>query len=431
MAGDSRPAEPVDPAVRGTGLRGGFEAPRSLWRRRLPVVAGVVLAAIAAVGLYLLASGSPPAGAGTSAATAEDLRPLTELYEALNEQAVDKPDAEALVDGAIEGMLEQIDDPYSKFFTAGDFAEFNASLDGTFSGVGLMLEETPEGPVIVNVLEDTPAEKAGIEEGERIIAVDGEDVSGAPLEKIVAKVKGEPGTSVRLGLAGGDAGRRTLEITRAEFDLPLVRSEMLDSDIGYVQLYQFADGAGQRLRRTVRSLGDDGAKGIVLDLRGNPGGLLNEAISAASVFIEDGQIVSVQKRGGERETYDAVDDAFESIPLAVVVDGNSASASEIVAGAVQDADRGEVVGETTFGKGTVQTIAQFSDGSGAKFTTARYYTPSGDSIEGVGVEPDVAVEAADPPDDDDQAGDDAPDVDDDPQVRAAVNEVERLVGAGR
>jgi carboxyl-terminal processing protease len=412
-------------------MAGGFEAPRSSWRRRLPVVAGVVLAAIAAVGLYLLASGSRPAGAGTSADTAEDLRPLTELYEALNEQAVDKPDAEALVDGAIEGMLEQVEDPYAKFFTAGDFAEFNASLDGTFSGVGLMLEETPDGPVIVSVLDDTPAEKAGIEEGERIIVVDGENVAGDPLEKIVAKVKGEPGTSVRLGLAGGDEGRRTLEITRAEFDLPLVESEMLDGDIGYVQLYQFADGAGQRVRRAVRSLRDDGAEGIVLDLRGNPGGLLNEAISVASVFIEDGDVVSVQKRGGQRETYDAVDDAFESIPMAVVVDGNSASASEIVAAAIQDADRGPLVGETTFGKGTVQTIAQFSDGSGAKFTTARYYTPSGDSIEGVGVKPEIAVEAADPPDDGDRAGDDSPDVDDDPQVRAAADEVGQLAGAGR
>ncbi len=420
---------PVDPGGRGTAFRDAFEAPRSSWHRRLPVIAGVVLAVVAAIGLYLLGTGSPPVGAGTSADTAEDLRPLTELYEALNEQAVDRPDAEALVDGAIEGMLEQVDDPYSRYFTAGDFDEFNASLDGTFSGVGLMLEETPDGPVIVSVLEDTPAQQAGVEEGERIVEVDGEDVAGEPLEKIVAKVKGEPGTSVRLGLAGGDQGRRTLEITRAEFDLPLVESEMIDGDIGYVQLYQFADGAGQRVRRAVRSLRDDGAQGIVLDLRGNPGGLLNEAISVASVFIEDGRIVSVQKRGGERETYDAVDDAFESLPVAVVVDGTSASASEIVAGAVQDADRGAVVGETTFGKGTVQTIAQFSDGSGAKFTTARYYTPSGDSIEGVGVEPEVTVEAADPPDGDDEPGDAAPDIEDDPQVRAALDEVEQAVGA--
>jgi carboxyl-terminal processing protease len=440
MAGRSRPAAPsagqrtprddgADDA-RDDALGDGYEAPRSPWRRRLPVLAGLVLAAIAAAGLYLLASGSAPAGAGTSAQTAEDLRPLTELYEALNEQAVDRPDAEALVDGAIEGMLEQVDDPYSKFFSAGDFAEFNASLDGTFSGVGLMLEETPDGPVIVSVLEGTPAQEAGIEEGERIVEVDGEDVAGDPLEKIVAKVKGEAGTSVRLGLAGGDEGRRTLEITRAEFDLPLVESELVDGDIGYVQLYQFADGAGQRVRRAVRSLRDEGARGIVLDLRGNPGGLLNEAISVASVFIEDGEIVSVQKRGGEREVYDAVDDAFESIPVVVLVDGNSASASEIVAGAVQDADRGTIVGETTFGKGTVQTIAQFSDGSGAKFTTARYYTPSGDSIEGVGVEPEVTVEAADPPDDE-QRGGPTPDVSEDPQVQAAIDEVGELVGAGR
>ena len=405
-------------------MAGGFEAPRSWWRRSglVPTVVGVVLAVVAGIGLYLLAGRGTAAGSSPSADAVADLEPVIELYEALNESAVDAPDAEKLVDGAIQGMLDEVDDDYARFFPAAAFEDFNASLDGTFSGVGLMLTDTPDGPVIVSVLEDTPAEEAGIEEGERIVAVDGEDVSGDPLEQIVAKVKGEAGTTVSLGLAGGDEGRRTLEIIRAEFDLPLTTREMLEGDVGYVRLYQFAEDAGERVRTDVRALLDDGAGGIVLDLRRNPGGLLNEAVSVASVFVEDGEIVSVQRRGGDRESFDAVDDAFDEVPLVVLVDDASASASEIVAGAVQDADRGSIVGETTFGKGTVQTIAQFSDGSGAKFTTARYFTPSGDSIEGVGVEPDVNAAL----DDDEEPVE----VEDDPQVEAALDELDRLVGVG-
>lgn len=400
-----------------------FEGPR---RRRLtgllPVAVGIVLAVLAGAGLYLLLTDTRASGA-SSAATADDLEPVNELFEALTTDAVDAPDAEQLVQGAIDGMLDQLDDDYASYFAEQDFTEFNASLDGTFSGVGLMLEQ-PAGdkpPVIISVLEDTPAAKAGIEEGEQIVEVDGEDVSADPLESIVAKVKGEAGTTVKLGLAGGDAGRRTLEITRAEFDLPLVESETLDGDIGYVRLLQFANNSGDEVRTTVTDLLDDGAKGIVLDLRANPGGLLDEAVSVASVFIEDGEIVSVEERGGQRESLDAIDDAFEDVPLAVLINERSASASEIVAGAIQDADRGALVGEPSFGKGSVQTIAQFSDGSGAKFTTARYFTPSGDSIEGVGVTPEVKISLGD---DERPTG-----LDDDPQVAAAVSEVNARIAA--
>ena len=405
-------------------MAGDFEAPRqssSAAARIARAAVGLVLAVVAVVGGYALFAGSGGVGVGAGGAASGDLAPVAELYDALTSDAVDAPDEEELIDGAIDGMLDELDDPYADYFSAEDFEDFNASLEGTFSGVGLMLTDTPDGPVIVSVLEDTPAQRAGIEEGERIVEVDGEDVSDEPLEQIVAKVKGEPGTTVSLGLEGGDAGPRTIEVTRAEFDVPLTMTEMLDGDVGYVDLLQFVNGSGETVRREVRSLLDDGASGIVLDLRGNPGGLLNEAVDVASVFIEDGEIVTVEQRGGQRETLTAVEDALEEVPLVVLVDGRSASASEIVAGAIQDRDRGTIVGETTFGKGSVQTIEQFSDGSGAKFTTARYFTPSGDSIEGTGVEPDVTVEAAaDPP----------AEPEEDPQVEAAVEEINELVTSG-
>jgi carboxyl-terminal processing protease len=210
-------------------------------------------------------------------------------------------------------------------------------------------------------------------------------------------------------------------VTRAEFDLPIVTSETLEDDVGYINLLQFVEGAGERVREEVAAMVDDGVAGIVLDLRENPGGLLNEAVAVSSVFIEDGNIVTVEERSREREVFEAVGDAYEQVPLVVLVDDHSASASEIVAGAIQDADRGTIVGEQTFGKGTVQTITQLSDGSGAKFTTARYYTPSGDSIEGVGVKPDVEV----------AAGDNGRVLEDDPQVRAAVDEIVESVDEER
>jgi carboxyl-terminal processing protease len=399
-------------------MAGEFEPPRPRWRPKLPgLVAVLALAALAGAALFTaVSSGRVPDGGAGGTRAAEDLAPLTELYQELSDQAVDAPDKDALVRAAIEGMLEEVDDPYARYFPNNEFDEFNASLDGTFSGVGLMLEETPEGPVIVSVLEGTPAESAGIEEGERIVSVDGENVRDDPLEQIVAKVKGDPGTDVVLGLEGGDRGPRELRVTRAEFDLPIIASERLENDIGYINLRQFADGSGERVREEAATMVNDGVRGIVLDLRENPGGLLNEAVAVASVFMEDGEVVSVEERARERETFEAVDDAFEQVPLAVLVDGNSASASEIVAGAIQDSERGPIVGEQTFGKGTVQTITQLSDGSGAKFTTARYYTPSGDSIEGVGVTPDVEVERGEPAE-----------LPDDPQVQAAV---EQLLGEG-
>jgi carboxyl-terminal processing protease len=398
-----------------------FESPRPRWRSGLPgLIALIVVAVLAAAASFMLAGRASQDDAGGTE-SAKDLAALTELYEALNNQAVDPPDKEALVRAAIEGMLKEVDDPYARYFPADEFEEFSASLDGTFSGVGLMLEETPQGPVIVSVLEGTPADKAGIEEGERIVRVNGENVRDDPLEQIVMKVKGDPGTTVRLGLEGGNEGPRELRVTRAEFDLPIVTSETLEDDVGYINLLQFVDGTGERVRDEVGAMVDDGVAGVMLDLRENPGGLLNEAVAVASLFIEDGEIVTVEERSRQREVFEAVGDAYEQVPLVVLVDDHSASASEIVAGAIQDADRGSIVGEQTFGKGTVQTITQLPDGSGAKFTTARYYTPSGDSIEGVGVKPDV--EAA--------AGENGELLDDDPQVQAAVDELLRSADGER
>ncbi|HVM13645.1 MAG TPA: S41 family peptidase [Egibacteraceae bacterium] len=331
---------------------------------------------------------------GQPAGLPPDFSRLGDVYERVSTEAVDPPGHEALLKGAIEGMLERLDDPYAVYYDAAEFTAFSELLDGTFSGVGVMVEETPEGVTIVNVLSGSPAEAAGLQAGERIVEVDGEDVRDAPLQAVVQRVQGEEGTTVRLGLEGGPQGPREVEVTRAQIDRPVVEVERLDDGLAHIQLLQFTEDVGARVRELVQEQMSEGARGVVLDLRGNPGGLLREAVSVASVFIEAGTIVSVQERGRDRQTFEATGGAID-VPLVVLVDATSASASEIVAGAVQGLERGPVVGTPTFGKGTVQTVRPLADGAGLKFTTAEYFTSTGESIEGRGIAPDRVVTDAD------------------------------------
>ncbi|MDQ3451354.1 MAG: S41 family peptidase, partial [Actinomycetota bacterium] len=327
---------------------------------------------VAGVAQAAYSRGLADAGGGRAAASTDagdGLGVVAEVLEQLDADAVKAPDGDKLADGAVDGILRALDDPYAQYFDADEFAEFNDALDGEFSGVGLVLEEGPKGVRIVSVLDGTPAAEAGITEGERIVSVDGTDVSDKPINVIVERVKGEAGTDVTLGLAGGSQGRHEVTLTRRQIDTPNIEAKQLDDGTGYVRLLQFTGGVGDAVRGEVERLVAEGATGIVLDLRGNPGGLLPEAISIASIFIEDGPIVSVQERDAERRNYSARGDALAELPLVVLVDKGSASASEIVAGAVQDNDRGDIVGTSTFGKGTVQTIQTLDSGGGVKFTT--------------------------------------------------------------
>ena len=360
--------------------------------RLTAVLCGFVLLAGVATAAYEHGAARGPADVVISpGASGGQLEFLEEILSTLDEDAVRAPDSGALVDGAVEGVLEVLEDPYARYYDETAFEDLNTMLDGGFSGIGVVLEETPRGVVVVSVFENTPAAQAGMEQGERIVSVDGKPVADRPIDVVVEQIKGEEGTDVTIGVAGGSKGARELTMTRRRIELPNVESEQLDDGNGYVQLRQFTSGVGDKVRREVNELVADGAQGIVLDLRGNPGGLLNEAVNVASVFIEDGPIVEVQERDQPRRTYRAKGDAIDQLPLVVLVNKGSASASEIVAGAVQDAERGQVIGVPTFGKGTVQTIHRLDAGGGVKYTTAEYFTPSGDSIEGVGVVPDRRV----------------------------------------
>jgi carboxyl-terminal processing protease len=366
--------------------------------RRAGVVACVLLVVLCSAAVLLsYRMGFHHGARGAASALPPEFGTLGELYGHIERQAIRVPGDAALVKGAIDGMLGALGDRHAVYYDSKDFAAFGHMLEGEFSGVGIRIDDSVQGPVVVSVLQSTPAAKAGVVAGERIVSVNGRDVRKLTIDHVAALITGEPGTPVTIGFEGGPAGPRELRITRSTIQLPDVESK-LEGRIGHITLLQFSNRVGARIRQATMDLTAKGARGIVLDLRGNPGGLLREAVEVASVFVEDGVIVTVRSRAdgnGAGQSYRAQGDALEGLPLVVLVDGGSASASEIVAGAIQDLQRGEIVGEKTYGKGTVQTVEALRGGGGVKFTTAEYLTSSGDSIEGVGVIPDRQVAGAD------------------------------------
>jgi carboxyl-terminal processing protease len=365
-----------------------------------------VLAALS-LGLLTFAAGYLSGGAREPAASGGGLRlngPIEEgegpevLADALRRirsSSVDPPSESDLVKGAIRGMvkvLRKADDPYALFYTPQGYQSFQELTTGRFSGIGIWVK--PQGKVleIVSVLPQTPALEAGLKRGDVIETIDDMPVTEMTADEAVARIKGPEGSSVDVGISRGGS-RLSFSIVREAIELPNLRAKMTAENIGYVQLYGFARGAGQQVRDEIDGLLDDGAQAIILDLRDNGGGLFSEAIDVASAFIEDGDIVIYREKDRDDVVYEAEGDAFEDIPVAVLVNEGTASASEIVAGALQDRERGIVVGTTTYGKGSVQEVIPLPDASALKLTTAAYLTPSGRSINGKGIEPDVEVEA--------------------------------------
>lgn len=369
--------------------------------KAIGAAAALVLLLDLVVAGYLVGvrTGSGDAGAAGDA----DLGTVEQVYDRVVSGAVGDPDPGALRDGAIDGMLETLDDDYADYYDPDQYAALNEQLDGRFVGIGVVLDPSDTGLVVQSVLPQSPAEEVGLRPQDAVVSVDGEQVADLPTEEIVDKVRGPAGTSVALGIARGEQ-RLDVEVERRELTLPNVEARVLEgTDLGYVRLQSFSRDAGTEVRDAVASLlAEDDVDGLVLDLRDNPGGVLGEAVDVASVFIEEGLVVSVgdDAEGGQR--YEARGDALYDGPLVVLQNEGSASASEIVAGAMKDSGRATLVGTTTFGKGVVQTITGLDDGGGVKFTTARYYTPSGTSIDHVGVVPDRAVAEGDAADDDAQ-----------------------------
>lgn len=326
---------------------------------------------------------------------ADTIGSVQDAYEKILSEAVDPPSEQALVRGAIKGMVEVLkknDDPYAFFYTPRGYRSFQELTTGKFSGIGVWLKQKGEDLEIVSVLPDTPAQASGLKSGDVIRQIDGEPVNEMTSDDAVAHIKGPEGTEVTLAIDREGGAMLSFTITRAEIELPNLISKRLEGDLGYVRLFGFARGAGDQVHEEIQAMIADGVKGVVLDLRDNGGGLFQEAVGVASTFIEDGEIVTYRERSEDDVVYEAQGDAFQDLPLVVLVNEGTASASEIVAGALQDRERAMVVGTTTYGKGSVQEVVPLTDSSALKLTIAAYLTPDGSDINGEGIVPDVEVD---------------------------------------
>lgn len=325
----------------------------------------------------------------------DDLDLIEDAFDKIMSSAAEPPDRDALVRGAIQGMVEVLkdsEDPYAFFYTPRGYRSFQELTTGKFSGIGVWLKRKGQDLEIVSVLPATPAVKAGLKRGDVIREIDGVPVNDMTSDDAVARIKGPEGSEVTLGIERQDA-LRNVTLTRAQIELPNLISKVVDQDLGLIRLFGFARGAGEQVRAEIQRLTKEGVKGIVLDLRDNGGGLFSEAVDVASTFIENGEIVTYKARTADDVVYEAEGDAYEELPLVVLVNEGTASASEIVAGALQDRDRAMVIGTTTYGKGSVQEVLPLADSSALKLTIARYVTPDGTDINGNGIKPDVLVDA--------------------------------------
>ena len=296
-----------------------------------------------------------------------------------------------LMSGAIKGMVNSIGDPYSVYMDAAMYKELTIETKGSFGGVGIVLGSKDKKLTVVAPIEGTPSDKAGIMSGDQIIKIDGHDTQELAVDEAVKMIRGSEGSQVTLTINRAGQELKEYILIRSTIKMDTVNGKMLDNNIGYVRLSMFNENTGSDLSNKLQELEVQGMKGIILDLRNNPGGLLEESIKVASNFVPQGPIVSVVSKDGTKKTRFSTLEAIK-YPLAVLVNGGSASASEIVAGAVQDTDAGTLIGTKTFGKGLVQTVLPLGDDSALKLTIAKYFTPNDRSINGIGLEPDIIVE---------------------------------------
>lgn len=340
----------------------------------------------------------PPAGSPLAAA---DYQTLYEVWELIAGQFDGPmPSPEEIAESLIAGSLETLDDEYTRFVPADVAERMRQDAEGAVEGIGAFVIENDEGQFeIVRPIDGQPADLAGVRAGDVLIKVDGQSVLDLTFDEVILLVRGPQGTSVNLTFLR-DGEEVEFTIVRVRFEVPIVESEILPAEmtggetIGYIHLTEFSRNAEERLWEALEQVLDAGATGLVLDLRDNPGGFLDQSVAVADAFLPEGVVLYERNIRGLDDTFRTRDgDAAESIPLVVLVNAGSASASEIVAGALQDRGRAILVGETTFGKGSVQQIHPLSDGSELRVTIARWYTPNNNTIDGTGITPDFEVES--------------------------------------
>jgi len=367
---------------------------------RLPVAAASAATLLAFLAAPALAADPPPQTPSTSSDTYRQLDLFGEVFERVRADYVENVTDEQLVEAAINGMLSALD-PHSSYMNAKSFRDMQVQVRGEFGGLGI--EVTMENGVVkvVSPIDDTPAAKAGLKPGDYIVQIDGDPVQGMSLNDAVEHMRGPVGSDIKLTIKREGKDPFDVTMKRAVVKIQSVRSQLEGNDVGYIRITSFNEQADGGVKNAIKDLTTKAAggklAGIVLDLRNNPGGLLDQAVAVSNDFLAQGEIVSTRGRHPEdAQRYDAQapGDLTHGLPMVVLINGGSASASEIVAGALQDQHRALLLGTRSFGKGSVQTIVQLPGHGAMRLTTARYYTPSGRSIQAQGIEPDIVVEPA-------------------------------------
>lgn len=309
---------------------------------------------------------------------------------------------EDLYEGSLKGMFANLGDPYTQYYSKDEFSKLMETLDGRYKGIGVLVQASKEGFIkVVQVFDGSPAAESGLKEGDYIIKVEGKEYSADQMEEAVAIMKGEEDTSVKITVRRMEEDGKNfkdidMEVARRDVKVDTIDESLMevrDKKIGYIHIKSFDDVTGEDFEDSYKKLKDAGMEGLVLDLRNNPGGSLDVCLDIADKFLDKGVIVTTEDKNGEVITEES-DEGKDDIPMTVLVNENSASASEILSGALKDRDRAKIIGKKTFGKGIVQKLFPLDDGSGAKITISEYHTPSGAKINKVGVEPDIEVESS-------------------------------------
>jgi carboxyl-terminal processing protease len=336
--------------------------------------------------------------AQTAQLTLDDLRTFTDVFNQARRNYVEEVDDKTLLDAAIRGMLQELD-PHSSFLPAKEYETLNDTAQGRYSGIGIDVEAS-EGKLVVRaIINDSPADLAGLNPGDVITSIDGQPIRGRPLPEAMDELKGEPGSEVELTVMPPEGEERELSITRQYLQVPTLSFDLIGDSYGYFKVTQFHREIADQLEQSLESIKKEGIElsVLIIDLRNNPGGVLQPAVAMADGFLEDGVIVSTRGRNSTMQLEFTAHPGqwLPRTPVMLLVDRGTASAAEVLAGALQDHSRALVVGERTFGKGSVQSVLPLRNGAGIKLTTARYYTPSGRSIQATGIEPDITLESID------------------------------------
>lgn len=363
----------------------------------------VLLAFLLVIGVgftgFTLGKNSSKDNALLSQENQKHMAQMEAMKELIDENFLFDYDEKQLYDGSLKGMFENLKDPYTAYYTKDEFDKLMESVNGKYAGIGVAVQASDEGYIkAISVFDESPAKKAGIEVGDYITKVDGESYSADQLEEAVSKIRGNIGEKVKITVLRKNnkdkAEEKEIEVERADVKVDTVDSKVVEEDgnsVGYIKIKEFEDVTKEEFAKELKSLKDQNVDGIVMDLRNNPGGSLDVCLAIADTFLDEGVIVStVDKKG--KEIVENSDKEIDKTPMTVLINENSASASEILAGAFKDRGRAKIIGKTSFGKGIVQKLFPLEDGSGVKITISEYFTPNKTKIHKIGVKPDIEVE---------------------------------------